>query len=274
MNKLSVLILLAVAPFIFVEAQFEAPAAMRVMHCSAVSQQTAVQNIFVDTDNTKWVGTSSGLYRLYSADNSSKVALDKDSWYLLRQRRGDGVVQLNKSVFDSLKIAQSFASGRVNDRINTTCYDKGGRTLWIGTTQSGIYRYRYSKGEARLVEHLTTENSKLKSNQINTIFRDKFDRIWFGTEAGVLLLDKESWKLYEKKERIVAISAIGPDVWIMGDGFLYKVDPGNRWLPGDVDTRLAKGKIKDIAFRRTGIPLGSFRGDYPIRYRKKRSRGF
>jgi ligand-binding sensor domain-containing protein/signal transduction histidine kinase len=64
--------------------------------------------------------------------------------------------------------------------------------LWIGTDREGAFLLR---GE-QVIEHLTFENTAggLRSNHINTIFRDHEGIIWFGTDRGVCRYDRESFR--------------------------------------------------------------------------------
>jgi len=47
--------------FFFAQAQENTP--MRVIHCSAVDQQSSIQNIFVNEQNDKYVAASGDLYK-------------------------------------------------------------------------------------------------------------------------------------------------------------------------------------------------------------------
>lgn len=64
--------------------------------------------------------------------------------------------------------------------------------LWIGTSEQGAYLIRNSQP----LEHLTFENTAggLRSNHINTIFRDHEGIIWFGTDRGVCRYDRDSFR--------------------------------------------------------------------------------
>lgn len=101
-------------------AQDEAEA-MRVIHCTALNKNTAVQNIYVDADNTKWIANSDGLYEIYSADNAGKQDTNGD-WALLRQRGGNYPFQisLDNSALKKMKALQTFNTEEGENKINAT----------------------------------------------------------------------------------------------------------------------------------------------------------
>lgn len=231
-------------------AQDDTPPPMRVVHCSAVDQVESVQNIFVDENNTKWVGAASGLYQIHSADNSSFESFDRNELALLRQRGGNAELTFNTFDLSKMSALQSFMpeTDEQKDKISAAFYDKKNKTLWIGTTDSGLYAYKVNKDGLRFLKHYTTDNSKLKSNQINAIFVDRYSRQWIGTDNGVMYGENDKFKVYEKGTEILAIAADKTNVWLLGEKILWKIDKDNRWTPGDLDPRFSRGKVRDIAY--------------------------
>lgn len=72
----------------------------------------------------------------------------------------------------------------------------GGGELWVGTNRRGAFLLKPEGDDAKLVEHLTFENTAggLRSNQINAVFRDREGVVWFGTDRGVCRYDRESFR--------------------------------------------------------------------------------
>ncbi|MBL8189323.1 MAG: hypothetical protein JNK38_15045 [Acidobacteria bacterium] len=68
--------------------------------------------------------------------------------------------------------------------------------LWIGTHRRGVFLLKPEAADARLIEHLTFENTAggLRSNQINAVFRDREGVVWFGTDRGVCRYDRDSFR--------------------------------------------------------------------------------
>ncbi|MBS1789331.1 MAG: hypothetical protein JST85_16520 [Acidobacteria bacterium] len=72
----------------------------------------------------------------------------------------------------------------------------GDGELWVGTNRRGAFLLIPEGDDARLIEHLTFENTAggLRSNQINAVFRDREGVVWFGTDRGVCRYDRESFR--------------------------------------------------------------------------------
>ena len=62
--------------------------------------------------------------------------------------------------------------------------------VWVGTFEKGVYLFRDSEN----LEHFTFENTAggLRSNNIYTIFIDRENVVWFGTDKGVSRYDANS----------------------------------------------------------------------------------
>ena len=223
---------------------------MRVLKCSAVENNDAITNIFVDDSNVKWVATATKLYQVHSADNSSAIDIENDEWNLLMQKEGNHSLSLNYFELEKFPNTRASKMEPAEDVITTTFYDKKKKNLWIGTAKNGLYKYKVNP-EVKLIKQYNSSNSKLIDDHITSVLVDKYSRVWIGTKKGVLLEGEKS-KLFEDKKEIKEITALGPDVWIMGDDILYRVTKDNRWYPGDVDQRLASGVIKDMIYDSDG----------------------
>ncbi len=223
---------------------------MRVVHCTAVDQSCSVNNIFIDENNTIWVGTNKGLYNVLSPDNATLHTLNKKHFPILMYPSGNKEQYYIKELLLSETTQEEGKIALVEGNEITCAYvDPKSTDLWIGTNKNGLYHYSIiNKTRPNLLKHFNKDNSKLASNHINNIMVDRFGRKWIGTQKGVLYGQDDKWSLYEKNENIQAISEIGIDTWIMSEEILYKVDDRNRWIPGDFDEGVAKGKIKDMQF--------------------------
>jgi ligand-binding sensor domain-containing protein/signal transduction histidine kinase len=64
--------------------------------------------------------------------------------------------------------------------------------VWVGTWAQGAFLLR----NGQVIEHLTFENTGggLRSNRINTLYRDREGIIWFGTDRGVCRYDRDSFR--------------------------------------------------------------------------------
>ncbi len=79
----------------------------------------------------------------------------------------------------------------INTGTVTTIHGEGG-DVWVGTLAQGAFLLR----NGRVIEHLTFENTGggLRSNRINTLYRDREGIVWFGTDRGVCRYDRESFR--------------------------------------------------------------------------------
>ncbi|MEM9821081.1 MAG: OmpA family protein [Bacteroidota bacterium] len=238
---------------LIVQSQESENTPMRVIHCSAVDQAATIRNIHVDGNNNKFVAADEDLYQIYSADNATILTLTEENWSLLMQTDGNAIFNTLAAQIKRIIQPDADSSSTIDPNlISVAHYDAEKEHLWIGTNGAGVYQLAVDDESLRLLQHLTADNSKLKSNQINAILVDKYQRRWVGTDQGVLFGEKDGWKLYEKRDRIVAVTALGPDVWILGEDILWRVDDRKRWIPGDVDPKLYEGSVKDIQYDSEG----------------------
>ncbi len=234
-------------------AQEEENTPMRVIHCSAVDQSAKIQNIYIDEGNAKHVAADEDLFRVYSADNATVVPVADDQWSLLKQVDGNHAFTAPNAELKAILQATADPETPFDiANISVAHFDEKNNQLWVGTNDAGLYQLQATGQNLQLIQHFTKDNSKLKSNQINAILVDRYERRWIGTDQGVLFGQANSWKLYEKRDKIVAITALGPDVWILGQGILWRVDDRKRWIPGDVDPKLFQGVVKDIQYDSEG----------------------
>ncbi|MGI8639171.1 MAG: ligand-binding sensor domain-containing protein [Pyrinomonadaceae bacterium] len=114
-------------------------------------------------------------------------ALQKDKngdwWFGAQVKRSDGGLYYAKDISRPQKIGDE--TGTVSALSFNSDSD-----LWVGTTKRGAFRFRGSNK----LEHFTFENTAggLRSNNIYTIFVDRENVVWFGTDKGVCRFDASS----------------------------------------------------------------------------------
>jgi signal transduction histidine kinase/ligand-binding sensor domain-containing protein len=102
--------------------------------------------------------------------------------------------------------------------------------VWAGTFAQGAFLLRNGK----VVEHLTFENTAggLRSNRINTIYRDREGIIWFGTDRGVCRYDRESFRAAALSGRSqsnfvrVLLQASTGETWCGTNRGLFRLNAG------------------------------------------------
>ncbi len=225
---------------------------MEVIRTKAVDRSTPITNVFVDADNQKWVGNLNGLYQVFSPDRGLKTGEQSFQWSLLQTHDGnfDLWIPLETLIHHMGDKGQAIKSK--SDRITSATYNESKDELWIGTLKSGLFEFK-TKPDLRLVKRHHTGNSKIPSNQVNTMLLDTRGQLWVGTYGGTFLGKDGDWSVKEKGFSFSAFAQNGTDVWTMGDNLLWKVNARGKWEPKDLDPELMEGDVADIAFDQDGL---------------------
>lgn len=225
---------------------------MEVIRTKAVDRSTPVTNVFVDAENQKWVGNLNGLFQVFSPEQGSAIDLQKEQWSLLQTHDGNYDLRLPLEDLITQMGDKGQAIKSKSDRITTATYNVAKDELWVGTRESGLFEFK-TKPALRLVKRHHTGNSKIPSDQVNTMLLDSQGRLWVGTYGGTFLLENGKWDVKEKGFSFSAYAQNGTDVWTMGDNLLWKVNSRGSWNPIDIDEELTEGDVADIAFDQDGL---------------------
>ena len=130
-----------------------------------------IDNIYCydfDLNGVMWIGTNKGIFILKNPDN---------------------FINDNNPVFERIKIPRNDGSGLADylfsDVFTTAIYIDQGNRKWIGTMDDGVFLM--SADGTKTLEHFTTSNSPLPSNNILTITEDgQNGSLFFGTELGMI----------------------------------------------------------------------------------------
>ena len=128
MNKFFLFLLL------FSVSTMTAQQSFKVRRCAAIDRRAPVKNIFVDENNNKWVGDEKGLFLAQSPEHAGIVDVESHLWSLLSVPDGNYELEIPKEDL-SAKMGDSF------NEISTAFFDKKLNELWIGTTESGVFRF-------------------------------------------------------------------------------------------------------------------------------------
>ncbi len=134
--------------------------------------------------------------------------------------------------------------------LGATCMDVTKSMIWVGTN-NGVSTVSIS--QERVVDRYTTDNGILESNNINFIHSDNYGVRWIGSNAGVVRIVKDKWKLYEKNQAITAITQTSEGAWMAADSNMWLVDNYNRWYTIDAWKDLVQGKVKALASDGKGL---------------------
>jgi ligand-binding sensor domain-containing protein len=127
--------------------------------------------------------------------------------------------------------------GEMGNWIRSLCYDKKEKTLWIGRfknlTRLDVKRQKFTEIDL-------TQNNDPKTNTIKSIKLDGDSLIWFGSESGVHIFDKQAkdptseWRFINNKKGFnaegdaVSVSDFlfeGNNVWFATDEFVTTQQP-------------------------------------------------
>ena len=240
--------------------------------------------IFKDISGFFWFGTSNGLYRLNktsekfehfwfnSMDSSfsfdyhvNTVFEDKAGFFWLGTQ--NGLVKFDPKTFSSIR----YLNGDGNS-ITSICEDEYG-TLWIGTSENGLYTFDKDKLIITRYTHNAQERGSISSNLITSVYRERSGTIWVTTSIGgvnkinrvkmpfkkypiegvtqiikgsndkIWISTTKGWKIfYPKDEKIISYS--------FGSDYLVEEEKsGDLWIgksSGGIYRRDANGRITNF----------------------------
>jgi ligand-binding sensor domain-containing protein len=215
---------------------------------SQVESQLYLENAIIKSikgdGNFIWVATyGQGIFR-YSRNedkwfnfSTKKENLENDLFYNLAVSKdyvwagsGDGLFTYDKKK-DQWRKRKFAQGGEMGNWIRSLCYDQSQNILWIGRFKN-LTRLEVAK--QKFTDYDRTVNNDAKTNNIISIKLDGDSLIWFGSESGVHIYDKNedindknSWSFLTNKKGGFAQS--GDAVSIHDMLFDYK----NVWFATD-----------------------------------------
>ena len=227
-----------------IQAQEKVP----VERCHQFLQGVPVNCMQSDDVNMLWVGTNMGLYifnyfegvrTIMEGAAVTALAAD-DKGYMWCSLEGGIVASADKT--KRFKIAdEDVEIGSMQIRNNE---------IWLATAAKGVYVWDMKTLE--ITAHYQASNSDLPSDDINFLFKDEENRIWIGTELGLAIVTGNRWRTNLKKQNITAIGYYDKEVWLAGEGQLWKADDTDLWEPIKVSGRLIRGEVKGMSFDDNG----------------------
>ncbi len=224
---------------------------MEVIRTKAVDRYTPVTNIYIEGEN-KWVGNRKGLFQVHSPEQSTNANLAPTEWSLLQTNSGNRDLRFLLEDLLSQMGNDGQSIRTKEDRITAAIFEEKGNNLWVGTRKSGLFQFK-TLPTLKLVTRHHPGNSKLGSEEINTLFLDTNGRLWIGTAEGCTFGKDGKWQTEQKLFSIRAFAQSGTSTWVMGDDLLWKVDAREKWEPVDIDASLTEGEVVDIAVDGNGL---------------------
>ncbi len=222
--------------------------AMRVERCTAINPDAPVFNIYIDSDNVKWVSNSEGLFKVHASDLSTPVEIGLGEQSLLSYPGGNADIRWMKGAIN--KQINDVIGG--DNHITAAYYNEIQDHLWVGTNQTGVFMFR-TQPSLKWIKEINRRMPKLHSKKINMIYVDTDDdRHFIGTDQGVAVGKGSRWGLEERYYRFEAITTHGAEVWLLAEDQIWVVDAKDRWRSINVNLDKIEGEIKDIAFDKDG----------------------
>lgn len=127
-----------------------------------------VYSMVTDLDGEVWIGSDKGISVFYSPESIFQPGVNFDAQQILVPRNdGSGLA-------DILLVTETVTAITVD----------GANNKWIGTERAGVFHL--SPDGIRQLEHFTTSNSPLLSNNITGITIDEDGEVFIGTANGII----------------------------------------------------------------------------------------
>lgn len=210
--------------------------------CGAVSRTNPVHNVVVGSDNVKSVGSGQSWYQVRACNTGTLMPLELGELSVFSFFGG------NTDLRWKTEIMLSEARGATD--ITCAWYDAKNDWLWIGTKTSGLFQFK-TKPALTFVAQRTAQNSKIKSNEITSIFQDNSGKYWIGTAEGMLVGAPDKWKNELDGYRVQRVRAVGADFYVLADSEFWIVQ-SDRFKPINIDEKALEGEAVDFDFDPAG----------------------
>lgn len=219
MHRLSVLILVPVAPLLLLSTSFGQPAQLAVDHITANQglSNSSVTAVAQDNEGFLWFGTEDGLNRYdgysfqvyrHDGDDTLSLAHSRVQSLMVDQEghlwvgtlrgldrydaKGDGFMHIDKISPANRWLAQT--------SVNVIAQGRRA-TLWIGTSD-GLAFGESDGGSFRKFSSLQGNSALPPNTSVNAILEARDGILWIGTSKGLFLLDSS-------RSRLIPVPAVG-----------------------------------------------------------------
>lgn len=245
-EKLTLLFVLAISLLSGQDSETKSKIDLVIERVSGFSANDRIEDITVK-DNMVWFGGNDGISSYNNGSSTLTQFLEKPFAVAVKVSRQGNIY----SAFKNNKIYKDdqllFSLTEPNTIINDIEIFKG--KIWVATN-NGIFVVHTSSGKE--INHFTTNNSKLKSNQINFIqYFKKLDNLWVGTASGVNEIKSDgSWNKTDfSKENFIAVTVSIDGLWILSNEELHLIyeDYGRaRFQDQGLKEGLFQGTVNDL----------------------------
>ena len=220
----------------------QAQSLKKVQQIEGIPPKVVYRAIVHDDLGNMYVATSADVFLVPANSVRAQPMSVGDSIMDVDWTTDYGLILLSRD--GTLHFTQSGKTMKVDSANGATCMDIRKNMVWVGT-HNGIYTI--SLQQEKIMDHFTTADGILESNEINFIFSDPYGLKWVGTQAGVVRIENKKWKLYEKNQAVTAITWTSDGAWIAADSMMWMVDQFNRWFTIDAWKDLGEGRVKALS---------------------------
>ncbi len=213
---------------------------MAVQRCADIDRNAPIQNIFIDGNNNKWVADQQGLFLAQSPDHAQIIDDKPGQWSLLSASGGNQEVYFAKATLEE-------QLGTSTTNISAAIADKRKKELWIGTRSDGLFQFS-TDGSLRLLKKWTSDNTKLRSNNIQALFLTPTGKLLAATDDGLFSYHNNKTELYAKGYNFKAIAYNNNTVWVIADDEVLEMDKKGGLYEVDLEERMFDGAPVDIDF--------------------------
>jgi outer membrane protein OmpA-like peptidoglycan-associated protein len=213
-----------------------------VDRCTAANRNKPVHNVFVGADNVKWVGSGQEYYQVRACNTGSMMPLELGELSVFSFYSGNVDLRWKTDVM--------LSEARGATDISCAWYDAKNDWLWIGTKNSGLFQFK-TKPALTFIEQMSAQNSKLKSNEITSIFQDASGKYWIGTSEGLMVGAPKRWKNELDGFHVQRVRAVGADFYVLADSEFWIVQ-SDRFKPVNLEEKALEGEAVDFDFDPSG----------------------
>jgi len=204
----------------------------------------SINDVLKDNEGNIWIASDGqGIFRFSGTQFTGldeDVGLPSAQVMALAYKGGDsliiGTYDAGIYIFSDGKVrGLSFPSQPV-PAIMSLAYDKDGR-LWMGTRGRGLWSYDHG-----IFRQYAAPEYPLPSNYVNSLYADKYGRVWIGLTNGVMVLEDYMLKLADTNT-----NAVFSFLNIGYDSTLIATDGGLRLFHAGVARPFITGTIADSA---------------------------
>lgn len=233
---------------LFVYTDASAQKLKTIQHIEGIPPQVEYRAITHDPAGNIYVATSVDVFMIPANSYRAQPMKYGDHIMDVDYSHDHGLIMLTRE-----GVVQFIATGKelkLDAGGGAICMDVTRNVIWVGT-ENGVHTISIAREEP--IDHFTIDDGVLLSNHINFIHHDPNNVRWIGTKLGVVRIDDDKWKLYEKEQSVTAITTTSEGAWLAADNSMWLVNRFNRWFPIDAWRDLVTGPVKALAADAQGM---------------------